>query len=581
MSFPVSPGISTAEVDLTTSVPSVATSIGGFVGTFNWGPVNYVTPISNEVQLAATFQDPDNTTAESFFSCADFLSYANAMQIVRAQGTGMLNATGASSNVAFEIDNPNVYFQNYYPTVQANNNYCARFPGALGNSIKVVTFANTAAFNAVKANPSDPNYVFANYFSWAPNTTPYVTQKTNGAVTGDELHIAVIDSGGLFTGTANAVLEIYQGLSRLSDAQDAYGNNNYYREVLFTDSNYIYSLGVPCANVQGWGNTTSQQVAAGVGFGNDILANTAQFSNGNNGVVTSANVVTGWGLLADPTFVQVNLLITGTSNTTVQNYVIQDVAQVRKDCVAFASAPLSADQSTGGIAPVQAVAQWGSNVAYSSYAVLDTGYYYRYDKYNDLYRYVPLNGSIAGLCARTDLTNAPWWSPAGPQRGVLNNVVKLAYNPGLPDRNTLYQAGINPVVTFPSQGTMLYGDKTHLNYISAFDRINVRRLFIVVEQQISLAAQNEMFQFNDTFTRAQFVALINPYLRTVQGQRGITAFQVVCDTTNNTPAVIDADQFVGDIYIQPARSINFILLNFVAVATGVSFSEVIGQAGNA
>jgi phage tail sheath protein FI len=574
--FPVSPGISTTETDLTTSIPAVATSIGGFVGTFNWGPVNYVTPVSNEVQLDSIFSDPDDTTAESFFTAADFLSYSNNLNVVRAQGTGMLNATGSNTGVAIEIDNPTIYFNGIYNTTLASNNYIARFPGGLGNSIAVITFANGAAWTAAATNPSSPYYTYANYFSWAPNTTPYVAQVTNGQVTGDELHILVVDAGGLITGKANSVLEVYQGLSRLKDGLDAYGNANYYKEVIWSQSNYIYNVGVPCSNTVGWGNTTAQQIGTG-SFGNDASANVAQFANGNNGVVTSANVVTGLGLFADPTFVQVNLLMTGTSNTVVQNYAIQDVAAVRKDCVAFCSAPLSADQtSSGALAPVLA---WGANVAYNSYAVLDTGYKYRYDKYNDKYRYTPLNGDIAGLCARTDQTNAPWWSPAGLQRGVINNVVKLAYNPGQTDRDALYQAGINPVVSLPGQGTLLYGDKTHLNYDSAFSHINVRRLFIVMEQQISLAARSSLFEFNDTFTRAQFVSLINPYLRTIQGQRGITAFQVVCDTTNNTPEVIDANQFVGDIYVQPARSINFILLNFVAVATGVSFNEVIGQSG--
>jgi phage tail sheath protein FI len=578
MGFPISPGIATAEVDLTTSIPAVATSTGGFVGRFNWGPVNYITPISTEVQLVNTFGQPDSNTADSFFTAADFLSYSSDIQIVRAQGTGMLNATGSTvgAAAAIEVDNPTIYFSNLYSTVLASNNFIARYPGVLGNALEVVVFANTASFSAIKANTLDPLYTFANYFSWAPNTTPYCTQVTAGAVTGDELHILVLDSSGQITGTANTVLETYQGLSRLYDGQDAYGNSNYYKEVLWQKSNWVYAVGVPCSNTVGWGNTSTQQISTPA-FGNDARPNAAIFVGGSTGNTQPANTISGWGLFSDPAFTQINLAMTGYSNTTVQNYVIQYIAQVRKDCVAFASAPLAADQDP--TSPVNQVLAWGANVAYSSYAVLDTGYYYRYDKYNDVYRYVPLNGSIAGLCARTDSTNAPWWSPAGLQRGVLNNVVKLAYNPGQSDRNALYLAGINPVVSLPGQGTLLYGDKTHLNYSSAFDHINVRRLFIVLEQQISLAARTSLFEFNDTFTRAQFVALMNPYLRTIQGQRGITAFQVVCDTTNNTPAIINANQFVGDIYVQPARSINYILLNFVAVATGVSFSEVVGQTG--
>jgi hypothetical protein len=574
MPFPVSPGVTTNEVDLTTSIPAVAVSTGAFAGQFNWGPVNFITPISSEVQLVSTFSEPDNNTAESFFTVANFLSYSNDVKVARAQGTGMLNAAGGGQGI--EIDNPEQYFNNQYNTVLAANNFVARYPGVLGDSLEVVVFANTSAFATTKANTLDPLYTFANYFSWAPNTTPYLTTVSNGSVQGDELHAIVVDRNGQFTGTANSVLEVYQGLSKLSDALDPFGNSNYYKEVIWKKSKYVYVVGVPSANVVGWGNTTNSVLGQGTNaFGTDQSANVALMVNGNNGIVVAANVEVALDLFADPAFVDISLLMTGTSNTVVQNYAIQEIAQVRKDCVAFVSAPLSADQDT--VSPADAVAAWAANVAFGSYGVADSGYKYQYDKYNDKFRWIPLNGDVAGLCARTDQIKAPWWSPAGLQRGVINNVVKLAFNPGQVDRDTLYQAGVNPVVSLPGQGTLLYGDKTHLNFSSAFDRINVRRLFIVLEKQISLAARTSLFEFNDTFTRAQFVSLITPYLRTVQGQRGITAFKVVCDTTNNTPDIIDADQFVGDIYIQPARSINYILLNFVAVATGVSFSEVVGQ----
>lgn len=574
MPFPVSPGVNVSEIDLTTSIPAIAVSTGAFAGQFNWGPVNYVTPISSEVQLVSVFSEPDNNTAESFFTAANFLSYASDLRVVRAQGTGMLNASGGPAGI--EVDNPDAYFNGLYNQNLSSNNFIARYPGALGNSLEVVVFANTAAFKATAANTLDPMYNFSTLFSWAPNTTPYVTQVSSGSVQGDELHIAVVDRLGQFSGQANTVLEVYQGLSRLSDALDPYGNNNFYKEVLFKKSKYVYAVGTPCSNTVGWGNTTMSVLGQGTAaFGTDPSANVSVFTHGNNGTVASANVLIALDLFADPDNIDISLLMTGTSNTVVQNYAIQDIAAVRKDVVAFASAPLVADQDT--LDPADAVTAWAANVAYNSYAVLDSGYKYQYDKYNDKFRYVPLNGDIAGLCARTDSVKAPWWSPAGLQRGVINNVVKLAYNPNKSDRDILYPAGVNPVVSLPGQGTLLYGDKTHLNYSSAFDRINVRRLFIAIEKQISLASRASLFEFNDTFTRAQFVSLITPYLRTVQGQRGITAFKVVCDTTNNTPAIIDADQFVGDIYIQPARSINYIQLNFVAVATGVSFNEVVGQ----
>ena len=213
----------------------------------------------------------------------------------------------------------------------------------------------------------------------------------------------------------------------------------------------------------------------------------------------------------------------------------------------------------------------------SSYAVMDSGYKYQYDKYNDVYRWVPLNGDIAGLCVRTDNERDPWFSPAGLNRGVIKNVVRLAWNPTKAERDELYKAGVNPVVTFPGEGTILYGDKTLLNRPSAFDRINVRRLFIVLEKSITKAARSSLFEFNDEFTRAAFVNIVEPFLRDVQGRRGIYDYRVVADTTNNTAEVIDQNQFVGDIYIKPARSINFIQLNFTAVRTGVAFEEIVGR----
>ena len=213
----------------------------------------------------------------------------------------------------------------------------------------------------------------------------------------------------------------------------------------------------------------------------------------------------------------------------------------------------------------------------SSYATLDSGWKYQFDKYNDLYRFVPLNGDVAGLMVRTDNTRDPWWSPAGFNRGNVKNVVKLPYNPLKAQRDQLYKKGINPIVTFPGQGTVMFGDKTLLAKPSAFDRINVRRLFIVLEKAISTASKFTLFEFNDDFTRAQFRNMVEPFLRDVQGRRGIFDFRVVCDESNNTGEVIDRNEFIGDIYIKPARSINFIQLNFVAVRTGVEFEEVVGQ----
>jgi phage tail sheath protein FI len=246
------------------------------------------------------------------------------------------------------------------------------------------------------------------------------------------------------------------------------------------------------------------------------------------------------------------------------------------DSVAFLSPPQSAVVNQAGNEAANITSWLGLLSRSTSYAVVDSGWKYMYDKYNQTYRWIPLNGDIAGLCVQTDTTNDAWWSPAGFNRGNIKNVVKLAWNPSKTYRDQLYAQGVNPVVSFPGQGTVLFGDKTLQSKPSAFDRINVRRLFIVLEKAISTAARYSLFEFNDSFTQAQFVAMVTPFLRDVQGRRGITDFKVVCDSTNNTPQVVDSNQFVGDIYIKPARSINFIQLNFVAVGTGVDFNTIVG-----
>jgi phage tail sheath protein FI len=259
--------------------------------------------------------------------------------------------------------------------------------------------------------------------------------------------------------------------------------------------------------------------------------------------------------------------MTGKANSAAASYVIDNIAETRKDCVAFVSPTKSTSADS--------IVSFRNGLTSTSYAVIDSGYKYQYDRYNDIYRYIPLNGDIAGLCARTDETRDPWFSPAGFTRGQIKNLVKLNFNPNQAERDLLYKNGVNPVVTFPGRGTVLFGDKTMLAKPSAFDRINVRRLFIVLEKAISTAAEFALFEFNDEFTRAQFKNLVEPYLREVQGRQGITDFKVICDTTNNTGDVIDRNEFVGDIYIKPARSINFIQLNFIAVRSGVEFNEIV------
>jgi phage tail sheath protein FI len=279
-------------------------------------------------------------------------------------------------------------------------------------------------------------------------------------------------------------------------------------------------------------------------------------------------------LFKEPEVVDVTLWLGGMATTADGQY-IKGLAEARKDCVAFVS-PNKASVVNAGTGQVAALKTDSTTLGSSSYAVMDRAWKYQYDRYNDVFRYVPMNGDIAGLCARTDFTNDAWWSPAGMNRGTIKNIVKLSWEPTKADRDEMYKNNINPLITMTGAGVLLWGDKTMQTVPSAFDRINVRRLFIVLEKAISIAAKAMLFEFNDEFTRAQFVNLVEPFLREVQGRRGITDFKVVCDGSNNTGQVIDTNNFVGDIYIKPARSINYIQLNFIAARSDVSFSEIGG-----
>ena len=426
---------------------------------------------------------------------------------------------------------------------------------------------------AYTTNTINRYWEFYNTFDRAPGQSEYVTEFGNTSAN-DEMHIVIVDENGRFTGVGGTLLETYKGLSRADDAKTADGGALYYKTVLNEQSKYIWFANDRTGAVHNNAiNVTSST--------NESALN-LQFNGGQDGYgelnATLAVIASGYDKFVSAEDVDVSLILQGKakSSADLANYIIDNVCEVRKDCVAFIS-PLKADVVNNVGDEMNAILDFKNNVRSTSYAVVDSGYKYMYDKYNDVYRWVPLNGDIAGLCVRTDNTNDPWWSPAGFNRGNIKNVVKLAYNPSKADRDQLYKAGVNPVVAFPGQGIVLFGDKTALNKPSAFDRINVRRLFIVLEKAIATAAKFTLFEFNDEFTRAQFKNLVVPYLRDVKGRRGITDFLVVCDGTNNTPEVIDRNEFIGDIYIKPARSINFIQLNFVAVRTGVAFSEVVGK----
>ena len=636
MAFQLSPGVNVSEIDLTAIVPSIATSIGAFAGQFAWGPVGEVITVSDEVRLVDRFGKPDSTNYEYWFSAANFLAYSNNLKVVRAANTTTtLNATANGAGVL--IKNNDDYEDNYSTNNTGRGIVAAKWAGALGNTLRVSICASSAAFSSnltatdsLRANAvasgetviningnanaaanlqsgdlisvdggttyirvasvnataiivaSAPGVVtvntsilrkwqYADQFGVAPGTSDYAVAAGGS---NDEMHVIVVDEDGQFSnGLANTVLEKFAFASKASDAKFGDGSTNYYVNVLNQRSRYVWWTSHASGN-SGWGTAAAGTTYdAANGQRNPTYAS---LGGGTDGTITAGNINTAYSLFANSDVVDLSLIISGPGNATVAGHLISNIAEVRKDCLVFLSPTRTSVVDNAG-SETTAIISYRDSLTSSSYSVLDSGYKYQFDKYNDVYRYVPLNGDIAGTCARTDLERDPWFSPGGFNRGTIKNVVKLSWNPTKAERDNLYVKGINPVVSFQGEGTVLFGDKTMLSRPSVFDRINVRRLFIVLEKSIASAARSSLFEFNDQFTRAQFVNLVEPYLRDVQGRRGITDFRVVCDESNNTPNVIDSNQFVGDIYIKPARSVNFIQLNFVAVRTGVSFEEIVGR----
>ena len=562
MAFQISPGVNVSEVDLTTVVPSVLTTSGAFAGTFKWGPVDKLVLVDSEITLAKTFGTPDTNSAVSFFTASNFLSYGNNLTIVRAVGDASYNADANTSQTNIQMANSDSFQATLLNTDNANlyGSFMARYPGKLGNSLSVAVCSNTATFSA---------WTYKGYFTSAPTTSDYVT---NAGGSNDEMHIAIIDTGGLFSGTQGTILETYPFVSKASDAS-INGSSNYYKQVIFNNSKYVYAVDpVDYANTNAtWGKTANTVFAK-------VTNQLVNLAGGTDIVPTDSDLQTAYTLFENKEQVDISLVVTGDASVAVQQFVIDNVVTPRADCIALISPPSTAVVNQAGSETTN-IQTWLTSLSRSSsYVVADSGWKYQLDKYNNVYRWMPLNGDIAGLCVYTDSVRDPWYSPAGFNRGAIKNSIKLAWNPSKSYRDTLYSAGVNPVVSFPGQGTVLFGDKTLQSKPSAFDRINVRRLFIALEKSIGTAAKFSLFELNDEFTRGQFVALVTPFLRDIQGRRGITDFKVVCDTTNNTPNVVDSNQFVGDIYIKPARSINFIQLNFVAVGTGVDFTTIVNAA---
>jgi hypothetical protein len=651
MAFSVSPSVIVREVDASQSVPAIATPPAAMAGVFRWGPTNEPILITSENDLVNRFGTPNNNNYETFFVAADYLSYSNALYVVRADA-GANTAAGADTLV-YDANNALLVDDSTYHT------FDAKYPGDLGNSIKVVytnadgyggtladagdipalgplnvidantginSVENDIAFNASAVDfqlaPDDRLSVvpiagdiieignesigYANLVLTAFTETPqiqlsganneisttvaydyaltfsnkYTLAETNlnnlsikksfaqsslftRAPDANALHIAVIDADGLITGQVGSILEKFENVSTTEGAVTPQGATNYYETVI--------------ENFSSWIQVANTAPLAETGA---IVNRTELMVNGTAGrtetTATLANLAEAYDLFKEANEIDISFLLQGKGDeaATRANYLISNIAEVRKDCVVFCSPTKEAvvDELKANAKLTNAIA-YRNKVQNSSYWFMDSGYKYRYDRYNDVYRWVPLNGDMAGLAARVE----PWESPAGYRKGVIKNVVKLAFNPGKAHRDQLYSSDINPVMSQTGQGVVLFGDKTGLGLSSAFDRLNVRRLFIAVEKSIASASKSFLFELNDEFTQTQFKNIVDPFLRDIQGRRGIIDFRVISDSTVNTPEVVDQNKFRASIFIKPARSINVIELTFVATRSGIEFDEIVGQ----
>lgn len=577
MATQLSPGVYTREVDLTNSVPAVGTSGGAFVGNFIWGPVEELTQLSNGTELVSTFNKPTDSTFIDWFSVSNFLSYTGDIRVSRVIDSVAKNATNSGSGTVIKNS---THFEAIRSTI--TDRFVARYPGLLGNSLSV-EIVDGETWTAW-----DPAY--KQLFDSAPGTSD--SAAAVGAE-GDEVHVLVLDRLGMFSGTPGSVLERYDFLSKASDAKDVNNQPNYYSSVLNRRSRYVWApaplsgadlddeVGSPTG---AWGSALSVNGVPTSYAYIEAAGNEFDLSGGVDvASLTSADLISGLNLLANAEDVDVSLIFLGdaggsTNYTTVVQHAIDNIAEVRKDCLVFISPRLESVLNLTPSAAVTAILSDRSDIARnSSYAVMDSGWKLQYDVHNDKYRWIPLNADVAGLCARADNTNDPWWSPAGFSRGGIKNVTSLAFSPDKTARDEITKAGINPVVKFTDGGIILYGDRTLQGKNSAFSFIGTRRLFIVLRKSISKAARSALFEFNDTYTRASFLNLVEPYLREVKGRRGMDDFRVVCDTTNNTPQVIQSGEFIADIFIKPQYSIQWVSLNFIAVGRNVEFDEVVGS----
>lgn len=641
MAFSVSPSVIVREVDASQAVPAIATPPAAMAGVFRWGPTNEPILLSSENQLVDRFGAPNSGNYETFFVAADFLSYSNALYVVRADD-GSVTAT--SDDLVLDGNNAII------PESSTYGAFKAKYQGKLGNSLEVTWVSQTGyqddllAVAAIPTNRISNNQIDQTISFNSANVTFDVanTQQLTALTAGDVLvignqsvgyqemrvatfvetagmiedpannelqivgaygyeigfqnkytlaetdlnklsmerkwqhnssfsrkpdagniHVAVIDKDGSISGTKGFMIEKFENISTTVGAVTAQGMTNYYGTVI--------------ENMSAWISVANTEV---IGTADTAISKYEPMSNGTDATTettaTLAHIGFALDTLKNSNEIDISFVLQGKGDdmATRANYIVSNICETRKDCVAFLSPSKEAvvDELKMN-AKMANVIEYRNKIQPSSYSFIDSGYKYRYDKYNDQYRWTPLNGDMAGLAARVE----PWESPAGYRKGVIKNVVKLAFNPDKTMRDVLYGSDVNPVISQTGQGIVLFGDKTGLGLVSAFDRLNVRRLFIAVEKAIATAAESFLFELNDDFTQTQFKNIVDPFLRDIQGRRGIIDYRVISDSTVNTPEVVDQNKFRASIFIKPARSINVIELTFVATRTGIEFDEIVGQ----
>ena len=604
----LSPAIDVKEIDLTGVAPNVETSLTGMVGNFKWGPVDEPTRIQNENQLVEVFGSPTDNSVD-FYSAAQYLRYSSNLILNRATKQPSSNDVDSAFNSSFS-GNAALVVNNdaqYEGMSRPNETFLAKYPSALGNSISISLFALEGG-----DSPGTTQSI-TNFDQWAykdrvdgiPGTSVWAAQQGID-VKHDEVHVVVVDSDGLISGVSGSVLEVFPFVSVALGAKTVDNGNNYIEDVINNGSKYIrfgkFEDSPGAAMIpQGtnWGKYPSA-VADGTGLadynaGTKALTFDRGVTDGNTSgkarvyrgmtggadcsQLSASDYAFGFDNFEDPETVDVQILVApAMDETEAQKTVVADLvgiaAATRKDCVVVTSPNRAA--VVGNATPVTSTLATTNGFPASNYLFVDNNWLRVRDNYNDRYIYVPAASSTAGLFAATDASYGPWYSPAGEKRGQYFGATSLAYSPNKSDRDTLYKAGVNSIVEFSGRGILLFGDKTKQSRPSAFDRINVRRLFLAIEKTISIAARNFMFEFNDEFTRSEFVAIVEPVLREIQARRGISDFFVQCDERNNTSEVVSRNELVASMFVKPAFSINFITLNFVATRDGAAFEEVVG-----